>query len=65
MTTVDTGSPTLTSTYEGLGRMVENNAGGSYNEFVNVSQLAEPLKSGSDPILTKTKSDAIVESVQR
>ena len=34
MTTVSTGSTTVTSTYDALGRMVENNAGGSYNEFV-------------------------------
>jgi RHS repeat-associated protein len=34
MTTVSTGATTVTSTYDALGRMVENNAGGSYSEFV-------------------------------
>ena len=34
MTTVSTGSTTVTATYDALGRMVENNAGGSYTEFV-------------------------------
>jgi RHS repeat-associated protein len=34
MTTVSTGSTTVTSTYDALGRMVENNAGGSYSEFI-------------------------------
>jgi RHS repeat-associated protein len=34
MTTVSTGSTTVTATYDALGRMVENNAGGSYSEFV-------------------------------
>jgi RHS repeat-associated protein len=34
MSTVSTGSATVTATYDALGRMVENNAGGSYTEFV-------------------------------
>ena len=34
MSTVSTGSATVTSTYDAFGRMVENNAGGSYTEFV-------------------------------
>jgi RHS repeat-associated protein len=34
MATVTTGSTTVTATYDALGRMVENNAGGSYTEFV-------------------------------
>ena len=34
MSTVTTGSATVTATYDGLGRMVENNAGGAYSEFV-------------------------------
>jgi RHS repeat-associated protein len=34
MTTVSTGSTTVTATYDALGRMVENNAGGSYSEFI-------------------------------
>jgi RHS repeat-associated protein len=32
--TVSTGSTTVSATYDGLGRMVENNAGGSYTEFI-------------------------------
>jgi RHS repeat-associated protein len=32
--TVSTGSTTVTATYDALGRMVENNAGAVYNEFV-------------------------------
>jgi RHS repeat-associated protein len=34
MTTVSNGSTTVTNTYDAMGRMVENNAGGSYSEFV-------------------------------
>lgn len=33
-TVTPTGGSAVTSTYDGLGRMVENNAGGSYAEFV-------------------------------
>jgi len=33
-TVTPTGSSTVTSTYDAMGRMVENNAGGSYYEFV-------------------------------
>ncbi len=32
--TVNTGSTTVTATYDALGRMVENNAGGSFTEFL-------------------------------
>jgi hypothetical protein len=34
MSTVNNGSATVTALYDGLGRMVENNAGGSYQEFI-------------------------------
>lgn len=34
MLTVNTGSATVTATYDALGRMVENNAGGTYSEFI-------------------------------
>jgi RHS repeat-associated protein len=34
MLTVNTGSAIVTATYDALGRMVENNAGGNYTEFV-------------------------------
>jgi RHS repeat-associated protein len=34
MSTVNTGSATVTATYDGLGRMVENNAGGTYTQIV-------------------------------
>ena len=34
MTTASTGSTTVTATYDALGRMVENNAGGTYTEFI-------------------------------
>jgi RHS repeat-associated protein len=34
MLTVNTGSATVTATYDALGRMVENNAGGSYTEII-------------------------------
>ena len=34
MLTVSNGSTTVTATYDALGRMVENNAGGTYTEFV-------------------------------
>ncbi len=34
MLTVNTGSTTVAATYDALGRMVENNAGGTYTEFV-------------------------------
>jgi YD repeat-containing protein len=34
MTTVSTGATTVTATYDALGRMVENNAGGTYTEIV-------------------------------
>jgi RHS repeat-associated protein len=34
MLTVNTGSAVVTATYDALGRMVENNAGGTYSEFV-------------------------------
>lgn len=34
MLTVNTGSETVTATCDALGRMVENNAGGTYSEFV-------------------------------
>lgn len=34
MLTVNTGSATVTATYDALGRMVENNAGGTWTEFV-------------------------------
>jgi hypothetical protein len=34
MSTVNTGSATVTAIYDALGRMVENNAGGSYTEFI-------------------------------
>jgi RHS repeat-associated protein len=34
MLTVNNGSAVVTSTYDALGRMVENNAGGTYTEFV-------------------------------
>lgn len=34
MLTVSTGSATVTAIYDAQGRMVENNAGGSYSEFV-------------------------------
>jgi len=34
MSTVNTGSATVTATYDGLGRMVENNAGGKYTQII-------------------------------
>src|SRR6202035_3136348 len=34
MTTVNTGAATVTAIYDALGRMVENNAGGSSSEFI-------------------------------
>jgi len=34
MLTVSTGAATVAATYDALGRMVENNAGGSYTEFI-------------------------------
>lgn len=34
MSTVNTGSATVAAIYDGLGRIVENNAGGTYTEFV-------------------------------
>ena len=34
MLTVNTGLATVTATYDALGRMVENNAGGTYSEFI-------------------------------
>lgn len=34
LTTASNGSTTVTATYDALGRMVENNAGGTYNEFI-------------------------------
>ncbi len=34
MLTVTAGSTTVTATYDALGRMVENNAGGAYTEFI-------------------------------
>jgi RHS repeat-associated protein len=34
MLTVNTGSTTVTATYDALGRMVENNAGGTYTELI-------------------------------
>jgi RHS repeat-associated protein len=34
MSTASTGSATVTATYDALGRMVENNAGGTYAEFI-------------------------------
>jgi RHS repeat-associated protein len=34
MLTVTSGSATVTNTYDAFGRMVENNAGGTYGEFV-------------------------------
>jgi RHS repeat-associated protein len=34
MLTVTAGSATVTATYDALGRMVENNLGGAYNQFV-------------------------------
>ncbi len=34
MLTVSNGSTTVTNTYDALGRMVENNAGGTYTEFI-------------------------------
>ncbi|HXM09989.1 MAG TPA: RHS repeat-associated core domain-containing protein [Terriglobales bacterium] len=34
MLTASNGSTTVTNTYDALGRMVENNAGGSYTEFI-------------------------------
>ncbi|HTY85592.1 MAG TPA: RHS repeat-associated core domain-containing protein [Silvibacterium sp.] len=34
MLTVNTGSATVTALYDALGRMVENNSGGNYSEFI-------------------------------
>jgi RHS repeat-associated protein len=34
MLAVTTGSTTVTATYDALGRMIENNAGGTYTEFI-------------------------------
>ena len=53
MSTVSTGSATITSTYDALGRMVENNAGGIYNQFIYYGQSETKLAKCNGQTLVK------------